>query len=634
MKSRFPLVLLWVLFCLTSFAVVDCTKSDEKNLASGYTEEGNAWNGLDSTLAKLLETWESEVSSDSVERHGTGEAQGKTWYEVEFLTEGEVVYVEQDDSSNAVVVLSVYERENALQLKVESESKKYNYTQMLERDSIFAVAVDRLDNSYAGDGIVENCRADSLEFVQECSGASGVFTDQYMLEKCTELHLVCRKSFEVSMSADDYLAATAKRLKDRYSAEETVVSNTLVDPRDGKVYRTVEIGGLTWMAENLNYAYVTPTALWDSTSFCYDDDPAMCETHGRLYTYSAIVDSTGLLSDANKGCGYMELCNLGRNVQGICPDGWRIPNYDEITALVEAVGGSSVAGRNLKTVEYGGTDSVGFSLLMSGRHIEFQRSSGTYVYEFLGNEVDLWSVTETGVNEILTYKIFNDYDYVGRTVSSKYTAHPLRCVKGEASKLALGQFDPESVVVGAFTDDRDGTVYKTVQIADQVWMAEYLRYAADGAALCYDNLEENCTKYGMLYPAAPPTDSTEEGHIQSYCPDGWRLPLLYDFDSLAAVIGPSFKAIKSVEGWMDDEGNGTDEYGLNILPGGYGRWSDSTLVFTGVGEGAYIWTSRYTGGVNKGEILVVAPKIKGATNSSSYLAINVNDYAYIRCIKD
>ena len=72
MKSRFPLVFLWVLFCLASFAVIDCSKNEEKNLASGYTEENNAWNGLDSTLAKLLETWDSEVASDSVERRGTG----------------------------------------------------------------------------------------------------------------------------------------------------------------------------------------------------------------------------------------------------------------------------------------------------------------------------------------------------------------------------------------------------------------------------------------------------------------------------------------------------------------------------------------------------------------------------------
>ena len=123
MKSRFPLVFLWVLFCLASFAVIDCSKNEEKNLASGYTEENNAWNGLDSTLAKLLETWDSEVASDSVERRGTGEAEGKSWYEVEFMTEGEVVYVKEDDSSKAVVVLSVYERENGLQLKMETDSK-------------------------------------------------------------------------------------------------------------------------------------------------------------------------------------------------------------------------------------------------------------------------------------------------------------------------------------------------------------------------------------------------------------------------------------------------------------------------------------------------------------------------------
>ena len=173
----------------------------------------------------------------------------------------------------------------------------------------------------------------------------------------------------------------------------------------------------------------------------------MCEKHGRLYTFAAIVDSAGLLGDAAKGCGYQMMCNLGRNVQGICPDGWRIPNYDEYTTLIEVMGDEGIAGRNLKAVEYGGTDSVGFSLLISGRHIEFERMSdpeSESLYDFMDNAANYWTITESTSDAVLAYRFFADYDYVGQDMCSKYIAHPLRCVKGEASRLAPGQFAPST----------------------------------------------------------------------------------------------------------------------------------------------------------------------------------------------
>jgi hypothetical protein len=62
-------------------------------------------------------------------------------------------------------------------------------------------------------------------------------------------------------------------------------ANTLKDLRDGKTYRTTNIGGRVWMAENLNYE--TPN------SYCYNDSAEYCETYGRLYTIAAAVDSIG-----------------------------------------------------------------------------------------------------------------------------------------------------------------------------------------------------------------------------------------------------------------------------------------------------------------------------------------------------
>ncbi len=72
----------------------------------------------------------------------------------------------------------------------------------------------------------------------------------------------------------------------------------LKDLRDGQTYKTVEIGegekAQIWMAENLNYAYKVSTAKFDSSSFCYDNDPKNCEKYGRLYLWSALPFSVML----------------------------------------------------------------------------------------------------------------------------------------------------------------------------------------------------------------------------------------------------------------------------------------------------------------------------------------------------
>lgn len=71
---------------------------------------------------------------------------------------------------------------------------------------------------------------------------------------------------------------------------------------------------------------------------------------------------------------------------------------------------------------------------------------------------------------------------------------------------------------------------------------------------------------------------------------GWRLPTIEEARALVAFVGVmAGKKLKSTSGWKDD-GNGTDEYGMNILPVGvYSTENEPTLASIGIGTA--FWTS-------------------------------------------
>ena len=131
-----------------------------------------------------------------------------------------------------------------------------------------------------------------------------------------------------------------------------VVYGEMTDERDGQVYKTVYVESIdrTWMIQNLNYAYLQPTAELDSSSWCQNDDPENCEKDGRLYIWSAAMDSAALFSEDGKDCGYGVRCDYPEPdtanffwywvVRGVCPAGWHLPNSDEWSEFVfAALGG-------------------------------------------------------------------------------------------------------------------------------------------------------------------------------------------------------------------------------------------------------------------------------------------------------
>ena len=408
---------------------------------------------------------------------------------------------------------------------------------------------------------------------------------------------------------------------------------TLTDERDGQTYRTVQIGNQTWMAENLNYVYaleslngkyIRTDSLYKEDGICVDyydlysfseKKINTCDVFGRLYTYSAAMDSAAVFSDDGIGCNVIAaLCFPNKQVRGICPEGWRLPNEEDWLTLIDAVGGPDVAGKKLKSrkgwfIDGNGTDDYGFSVTPSG----------------VGDKPHYHTAFWTA-GAVLSYAVFSFYnDGVSIGATDKKN---IRCIKGythidDPSRYIIG-LDSSKVVRGTITDARDGQTYNTVKIGDQTWMAENLNYAYQEqdtfylhASYCRADSTDACAPhYGRYYtwPAAMDIDGlfsdvgTEcdfkkmcqpTGKVRGVCPEGWHLPDTTEWMTLFKTMNclGSYGRIncgnmlKSRDGWLNRAG-GFDFYGFNVRPEGFGQLDDYyRLQWQSAGGNAHFWTS-------------------------------------------
>ena len=136
--------------------------------------------------------------------------------------------------------------------------------------------------------------------------------------------------------------------------------DTIIDSRDGQVYKVVTIGNQTWMAENLNYYDTIQSPDIKQHSRCLYDDVRYCERYGRLYDSPIAMDydstQKGALYDRykNEEGGYDSLI-----VVGICPNGWRMPTRSEWLNL-------SYSCSSVRSANWGGENTCGISVVPSG----------------------------------------------------------------------------------------------------------------------------------------------------------------------------------------------------------------------------------------------------------------------------
>lgn len=188
---------------------------------------------------------------------------------------------------------------------------------------------------------------------------------------------------------------------------------------DGNVYKTVQIGTQTWMAENLKVTHyrdgsaipeVSDSSTWVGLStgaYCwYNNDSASFKMkYGALYNWYTVTDSRQL-----------------------CPAGWHIPTDMGWKTLTIVLGGDTVAGAAMKSEngwdENGnGTNSSGFNGLPGGARSNHGRYLGA------GWFGPWWSSNEYDDTSARLRSLYCCNSQVDRSPYDKHDGLAVRCVK-------------------------------------------------------------------------------------------------------------------------------------------------------------------------------------------------------------
>jgi uncharacterized protein (TIGR02145 family) len=184
-------------------------------------------------------------------------------------------------------------------------------------------------------------------------------------------------------------------------------------------YETHVYGRTCWMVENLRstiYADGQPIpGVMEYASSVYPDAAHNVSIFGRLYDwYSATRTVPGQTPDTAL-------------IQGVCPDRWRLPTYNEYIDLMENLGYSLA---DLRSTNYwldnAGNNSSNFDMRPAG----YYNSAANQFMNLHGNTYFI--TTTTILSEISTFEVFscgyNCPDLL-RYIGDKTNGYSVRCVK-------------------------------------------------------------------------------------------------------------------------------------------------------------------------------------------------------------
>lgn len=200
--------------------------------------------------------------------------------------------------------------------------------------------------------------------------------------------------------------------------------------------------------------------------------------------------------------------------------------------------------------------------------------------------------------------------------SSSSAVIPSKLYDCETYKCVSTKYLNPEIDYGEYLDERDSLVYRTVQIGEQVWMAQNLNHYTVNS-YCYADKDINCLSYGRLY-------DWQSAH--SICPEGWHLPDTLDFGILRDYAIENNGGIGVGASLMHGK---SDKFGFSSLAhGGYKPGKDGIC---GDNDADFFWTTIETADKNN------YAEVRGFRSKKDYMiysSLKKTWYLSVRCIKD
>jgi uncharacterized protein (TIGR02145 family) len=251
---------------------------------------------------------------------------------------------------------------------------------------------------------------------------AGTFTCNISgLMRGTQYYVRAYASNSIGLSYGNAVTFTTRSVEGPIIFNPNLTYSSITD-NEGNVYKTIQIGTQTWMAENLrttkfndntSIPLITNSTDWywlTTPGYCWYDNDSITykDTYGALYNWYTV--------------------NTGK----LCPSDWHAPSDAEWTTLTNYLGGESAAGGKLKETGIShwsspneeATNQSGFTALPSG----YRGNNGSFL--FIGNFGNWWSSTEYYLNQWTWFRsMSNKFNNVSRDYTIESEGFSVRCIK-------------------------------------------------------------------------------------------------------------------------------------------------------------------------------------------------------------
>jgi uncharacterized protein (TIGR02145 family) len=334
-----------------------------------------------------------------------------------------------------------------------------------------------------------------------------------------------------------------------------------VKDADGNLYHTVRIRDKVWITENLK------------TKHFNNGEPIPNVQEFREWTQlssAAYCEPSPYYDNDNEGLLYNHyVVEKG----GVCPQGFEVPTIAVMDSLADykvlllsgiwkspekkAIDFDDIS--NGKTKGYNHLLLSGFNFLDGASRDDFFNENDIYNNGFTTNFESIWLrdrisrfEDETGANNVeITWDGYRYGQEMKIGAANINEGHYIRCYKDF--------IPPKPVEDVKSVTDKDGNVYKTVSIGNQIWMAEDLKTipTQKETKLVFSVEEQKHYDWGSIFHdnfnQTQPINYSVANFLltihqfEDVCPQGWHLPDQGEWEIL--LKNCNLRDLKSPSGW-------------------------------------------------------------------------------------